>query len=109
MGEPVPAKISFAEHWERWQKYYKEELYHTPAEGEPHEMAFAQAIMVSGSPGEAFVMITRLSKKYPSSVKADMPGEFLRLWFRTRTEVFHHGERLKHPGYIQLVRPRKSG
>jgi len=109
MGEPVPAKISSAEHWKLWQKYYKEELYHTPAEGEPHEVAFAQAIMMSDSPGAAFVRITRLSKKYPSSVKADMPGEFLRLWCMTRTEVFHPNKRLKHPGYIQLVRPRKSG
>ena len=109
MGEPVPTKISPAEHWKLWQKHYKDKLYHTPAEDEPHEMAFAQAIMMSGSPAEAFSMITRLSKKYPSSVGADMADEFKRLWVRTRVDVLHPERRLKHPGYIQFIRPRKAG
>ena len=109
MGESMTETMSPAEHWKLWQEYYRKELYHTPAEGEPHETAFAQAIMLATSPEDALIKITSLSKKYPSSVRADMAKEFKRLWFTTRTEVFHPERRLKHPGHIQLVRPRKAG
>ena len=101
--------ISPEEHWRLWQEYYRKELYRPPEEGEPHEVLLAQVIMVSASPEAAYRRITELSRKYPSSVGADMADEFRRLWFRTRTEVFHPERRLKHPGHIQLVRPRKAG
>lgn len=108
-GNPGPETMSPAEHWKLWQEYYRKELYHTPAEGEPHETAFAQAIIMSPSPEATYTLLTRLSKKHPSSVGADLAYEFRRLWVTTRTEVFNPERRLKHPGHIQLVRPRKAG
>jgi hypothetical protein len=112
MGEsknPGPETISLAEHWKLWQKYYQKELYHTPAEGEPHEAMMAQAIMVFPSPEATYMKLTELSKKYPSSVGANPADEFRRLWVTTRNEVLPPHQRLKHPGHIQLVRPRKAG
>jgi hypothetical protein len=112
MGEsrnPGPETISPAEHWRLWQEYYQKELYHTPAEGEPHEAMMAQAIMMFPSPEATYTKLTELSKKYPSSVGANAADEFRRLWVTTRTEVLPPRQRLEHPGHIQLVRPRKAG
>ena len=106
---PGPESISPAEHWKLWQEYYQKEVYHIPAEDEPHETMLAEVILLSKSPGEAFTLITRLSRKYPSSVGADMADEFRRLGVTTRNEVLPPHQRLKHPGHIQFVRPRKAG
>lgn len=109
MGEPETETVSPAEHWVMWQDYYLKELYRPSPEDDPHEAVFAQAIMASTSPAGAINLITRLFRKYPSSVGANMASEFRRLWVTTRTDVFHPERRLKHPGHIQLVRPRKAG
>ena len=101
--------ISPEEHWKMWQKYYVEELYRPPEVGEPHETVMDVIIMRSKSPEEALARITRLSEKYPSSVGADLAEEFKRLWYRTRTNVLKPHQQLKHPGYLQIERPRKAG
>ncbi|OYT62702.1 hypothetical protein B6U67_04215 [Methanosarcinales archaeon ex4484_138] len=78
-------------------------------EEEPHETAIAQAIMISKSPYEALAKIEKLHEKFPSSIGANIAEEFKQLWFRTRTNVLKKHQRLEHPGYIQIDRPRKSG
>ncbi|RJS69067.1 hypothetical protein CW696_07645 [ANME-2 cluster archaeon] len=95
--------------WRLWQNYYKENLYRPPEVGEPHETAIAQAIMISKSPCEALNRIEKLHERFPSSIGANLVEEFKRLWFRTRTDVLKKHQRLEHPGYIQIERPRKSG
>lgn len=112
MGEsetPGPENISPAEHWKRWQQYYKKKFYSAPAEGEIHEEMFADMLMRSESPGAAIVGLSMLSKKYPSSVGADMGEEFRQLWIRTRGDVLPPKRRLAHPGYIQIERQKKAG
>ena len=95
--------------WKLWQNYYREKLYRPPEVGEPHETAIAQAIMISKSPYEALAKIEKLHEKFPSSIGANIAEEFKQLWFRTRTNVLKKHQRLEHPGYIQIDRPRKSG
>jgi len=90
--------------WERWQKYYKENLYRAPAEGEPHETAVAQIIMISKSPEEAVYRIGKLQEESPSSVLADLKREFIALYVRTRNEVLPEHQKLLNPGWIQLER-----
>ena len=90
--------------WERWQKYYKEKLYKAPAEGEPHETAVAQIIMMSKSPEEAVYRIDKLQEDFPSSVHADLKREFISLYIRTRNEVLPEHQKLSDPGWIQLER-----
>jgi hypothetical protein len=109
MGESGAETISPAEHWKLWQEYYKKELFRPPGEGEPHEMLFAQIIMVSTSPSDAIMRLIRSAEKYPSSVGADPVEEFKRLWVTTRTEVLPEKRRLVHPGYIQIERQRRAG